>query len=296
MKRFIISVAGLSCLFMLIHGCAKKTISGDSANLKLGSYVTLDSTINGIMDISNANSAVSIMVGKYVGSPVASINIYLATGSNSEDTTGWKFIKTVTYSTGVVLSVTTAELTKALGTNPTAGNKYTLQNQVVTTDGRRYGTNNTPDTYNSFPAYNMALTWYATAVCAFTGGMGGDYYITKDVWDDYADWAPGGIPFLISGAVKDGPGTNQLSIWVYPSKYAGGTETGPMIVNVNPATGAATIVKSDLGNYGGASSETVATGGSGFVFECAGVIDLKIALSYGGSPQGNFEMILKKTP
>ena len=296
MKRIIISVAAISCLLVLFLGCAKKNISGDSKNLTMGSYVTLDSTINGIMDISNSSSAVSIKVGKYVGAPVASINIYLATGSNSEDTTGWKFIKSVSYTNGTVLSVSTAELTKALGTNPTAGNKYILQNQVVTTDGRRFGTNNTPDTYNSFPAYNMALTWYATAVCAFTGNMAGDYYLTKDAWDDYADYAPGGLPYLIAGAVKDGPGANQLSIYVYPGTYAGGTETGPMIVNVNPATGAATIVKSDLGNYGGPSSETFATGGSGFVFECAGVIDLKIAFSYGGTAEGNFEMILKKTP
>ena len=62
MKRFIISALGISCLFVLIHGCAKKTIPGDAANLTMGSYVRLDSTINGIMDISNSSSAVSIKV------------------------------------------------------------------------------------------------------------------------------------------------------------------------------------------------------------------------------------------
>jgi len=293
MKRFIISIAGIGSVILLFHGCAKKTISGDAANLKLGSYVTLDSTINGILDVGNSSSTVSIMVGKYVGSPVASINIYVATGSNTEDTTGWKFIKSVSYSTGVVLSVSTSELAKALGTAPAPGNKYTLQNQIVTTDGRRYGTNNTPDTYNSFPAYNMALTWYATAVCAFTGNMAGDYYLTKDDWDDYKDYV--GLPYLISGAVKDGPGANQISIYVYPGAPAGGVETGPMIVSVNAVTGAATIVQSDIGNYGGPSSETIVTG-KGFVFDCAGVIDLKITFNYGGTPYANQEMILKKTP
>ncbi|HEV9036607.1 MAG TPA: hypothetical protein VGQ51_08305 [Puia sp.] len=293
MKRFIISVAGIGCLFVLIHGCAKKTISGDYKNLILGSYVTLDSTINNILDVGNSGSTVSIMVGKTVGSAVSSINIYVATGSNSEDTTGWKLIKSVTYSSGAVLSVSTAELTKALGIAPAPGNKYTLQNQVVTKDGRRYATNNTPDTYNSFPAYNMALTWYATCVCAFTGNMAGDYYLTKDVWNDYG--ASGSNPVLIPGAVKDGPGANQISIYVYPGAPAGGVETGPMIVNVNPVTGAATIVKSDIGNYGGPSSETTVTG-KGFVFDCVGVIDLSITFNYGGSPYANQEMILQKTP
>jgi hypothetical protein len=293
MKKFIISFLGIGCLCVVFHACSKKNISGDSSNLILGSYITLDSTINGILDVGNSASTVSIMVGKYVGTPVASINIYVATKANTEDTAGWKFIKTVSYSKGVVLSVSTAELAKALGSNPAPGNKYTLQNQVVTTDGRKFSTYNTPDTYNSFPAYNMALTWYATAVCSFTGNMAGDYYLTKDVWNDYG--ASASNPMLIPHAVKDGPGTNQISIYVYPGAPAGGVETGPMIVNVNPATGAATIVKSDIGNYGSASSETIVTG-TGFVFDCVGVIDLQITFNYGGTPYANQEMILQKTP
>lgn len=293
MKRIIISIVGIGCVAVLLHACSKKNISGDSSNLILGSYITLDSTINGILDVGNSTSTVSIKVGKYVGSPVSTVNIYVATGSNSEDTSGWKFIKSVAYSSGMVLSVSTDELSKALGANPAPGNKYILQNQVVTTDGRKFSTYNTPDTYNSFPAYNMALTWYATAVCAFTGGMAGDYYLTKDVWNDYG--ASASNPVLIPGAVKDGPGANQISIYVYPGKPAGGVETGPMIVDVNPVTGAATIEKSDIGNYGSSSSETIATG-TGFVFDCVGVIDLSITFNYGGTPYANQEMILQKTP
>lgn len=293
MKKFIISIVGISCLLLLFHACAKKTISGDESNLLLGSYVTLDSTVNGILDVGNSNSTVSIILGKSVGAPVTTINIYAATLANKEDTTGWKFIKSVAYSKGVVLTVSTAELAKALGTAPAPGNKYTLQNQVVTSDGRKFSTSNTPDTYNSFPAYNMALTWYATAVCSFTGNMAGDYYLVKDVWNDYG--ASLSNPVMIPGAVKDGPGANQISIYVYPGAPAGGVETGPMIVNVNPTTGAATIVQSDIGNYGGPSSETTVTG-KGFVFDCVGVIDLQINFNYGGSVYANQEMILQKNP
>src|SRR5579872_5754024 len=230
MKRSIISLVAIGSVILLFHGCSKKNVSGDASNLTLGSYVTLDSTINSILDVGNSASTVSIMVGKYVGTPVASINIYAATGSNTEDTTGWKFIKSVAYSNGAVLSVSTAELAKALGANPAPGNKYTLQNQVVTTDGRKFSTYNTPDTYNSFPAYHMGLTWYATAVCSFTGHMAGDYYLTKDVWNDYG--ATPANPVLVPKAVVDGPGANQISIYVYPGAPAGGNETGPMIVDV----------------------------------------------------------------
>ncbi|HLZ86940.1 MAG TPA: hypothetical protein VKQ52_06870 [Puia sp.] len=291
MKKYIKASLCVGIICLLIHACSKKNISGDSSNLVLGSYITLDSTINNILDVGNSSSTVSIMVGKYVGNPVTTINIFVATGSNKEDTTGWKFIKSVAYSNGAVLSVSTAELAKALGANPAPGNKYTLQNQVVTSDGRKFSTFNTPDTYNSFPAYNMALTWYATAVCAFTGNMAGNYNLTKDVWNDYG--ASPSNPVLIPGAVKDGPGANQISIYVYPGAQAGGVETGQMIVSVNPVTGAATIVKSDIGNYGSPSSETIVTG-SGFVFDCVGVIDLNITFTYGGTPYANQEMILQK--
>ena len=293
MKKIIISFAVFVFVLILLHSCSKKNISGDAANLQMGSYITLDSTINGILDVGNSASTVSIKVGKSVGATVASVNIYAATGSNTEDTTKWKFIKSVSYSDGVVLSVSTAELAQALGSNPAPGNKYVLQNQVVTKDGRRFATNNTPDTYNSFPAYNMALTWYATAVCSFTGNMAGDYYLTKDQWNDYG--ATAANPVLIPHAVVDGPGANQISVYVYPGAPAGGVETAPMIVSVNASTGAATIVKSDIGNYGDPSSETVVTG-TGFVFDCVGVIDLKITFNYGGTPYANQEMILKKTP
>ena len=163
MKRLIILFAGIICLCILLQDCSKKNIAGDVGNLVMGSYITLDSVISNTLSISNPTSAASIMVGKYVGSPVASINVYVATASNVEDTTGWKYIKSQSYSNGAVLSVSTAELAKALGANPLSGKKYTLQNQVVTADGRRFSTYNTPDTYNSFPAYNMALTWYAKA-------------------------------------------------------------------------------------------------------------------------------------
>jgi hypothetical protein len=289
MKKFIIPFLciGLACI--VTHACSKKGISGDESNLILGSYITLDSTINGFLDVSNSTSAVSIKVGKVVGVPVTTINIFLATGSNSEDTTGWVLIKSLPYSDGVVLSVTTTDIANALGSNPVAGNKYVLQNQVVTTDGRKFSTFNTPDTYNSFPAYNMALTWYATAVCAFTGNMAGNYDLTKDAWDDYG--ASASNPVLIPNAVVDGPGANQISIYVYPGPAAG-TETGPMIVNVDPVTGTATIVKSDVGNYG-PGAEAIVTG-SGIIFDCTGYIDLKIDWNVGGSDYGVYEMILQK--
>lgn len=289
MKRIIISSLFAALLFTLLYACRKDNINGDSKNLLLGSYITLDSTINSILDVSNSSATVSIKVKNSVGSPVSTINIFVATKSNTEDTTGWILVKSVPFSAGVVLSVSTAELSKALGVPAAPGTKYTLQNQVVTTDGRKYSTYNTPDNYNSFPAYNMALTWYATAICPFVAPVGGTYTITKDAWDDY------NVPTVIPGAVVDGPGPNQISIYVYPATKpvtgGNGYPKNPIVVTVNPANGSATVVKSDIGNYGG---DDYFVTGSGYVFSCVGVIDLSLDFVQDGADQGVYEMILRK--
>ena len=206
MKKIITAFLCIGLAFLLLHSCKKAGyINGTANNLVLGSYITLDSTVNASLNIASPTSAVSIIVKGYVGSPVASINIYAATGSSVTDTTTWVLIKNVPYAAGVVLSVTTTELAAAFGSTPLSpGNEYTLQNEVVTTDGRKFSVGNTPSTYNSFPGYNMALTWYATAVCTFVNtDAAGTYKVVTDTWVDYF---PGNLV-----PVTAGPGTNEVS-------------------------------------------------------------------------------------
>src|SRR5580698_1592298 len=181
MKKIILSFLGFGLLLLGVNSCKKSFVNGDAKILVEGSYITLDSIINESLDFSNQAATVSIKVGSK-GSPVASVNIFVATGSYSLDTTGWILIKNVPYSAGVVLSVSTAELSAALApASILPGNVYVLQNQVVTKDGRTFSVANTPSTYNSFPAYNMALTWGATAVCAFSQAAAvGNYSVVSD--------------------------------------------------------------------------------------------------------------------
>jgi hypothetical protein len=283
MRKIIITSLGIFLAYILMYSCRKSDIKGDSSNLVLGSYVTLDSVVNANLDVANAASAVSIKVDKAVGEPVASINIYAATASGVEDVTGWKLIKNVPYSDGVVLSVTTAELQAAFGATPLApGNIYTLQNEVVTKSGRKFSVANTPDTYNSFPAYNMALSWKATAVCAFVQSeSAGTYKVVTDKWVDYN---PGDII-----TVSAGPGPNQLNALIYPSVIiGGGTGQVNTIIDVNPATGVATVAKQQTGYYGSASPGNLVTvSGTGFVFSCTGLISLTFTVNVGGTDYKN---------
>src|SRR6186713_1287837 len=186
MKRISISVIGILLMFALAISCRKDNINGDSKNLIGGSYITLGGTLNSNLDISKPASTVSIKIKGTVGEPVTSINVYAATG-DPLDSTQWVLIKNVPYTDGVELKVNTAELTTAFGATPlTAGNVYTLQNEVVTKTGRKFSAANTPTNYTSFAGYNMALSWSATSVCEFIQADAiGTYKVVTDSWEDY---------------------------------------------------------------------------------------------------------------
>ncbi|HXB43107.1 MAG TPA: hypothetical protein VNV85_03585 [Puia sp.] len=288
MKKIIITISTVLFAFCLIGSCKKSHISGDAKDLILGSYITLDSVINENLDFSDPTATVSIKVGSK-GSPVASVNIFIATGSNALDTTSWVLVKNVPFSDGVVLSVTTADLSAALAKvsqtiNP--GTQYVLQNEVITKGGKYYSVSNTPSNYNSLPGYNMALSWQATAVCAFNQANSlGLYQVVTDTWVDYL---PGDTIYVFAG-----PNANSVSFYAYPGGIRdGGTNRVPWIVNIDPATGAATVANQFVGDYPGNISTQVSA--TGFVFSCTGVVSLVVNVDYGGSPYAGQVFALQK--
>lgn len=287
MKRIIISSLSIFLVLGLVFSCKKNDINGDPSKLVGGSYITLDSTINSFLDISTSTASVSIKVKNTVGEKAAGITIYAATGTPVDDTTKWVKIKTVPYADGMVLGVTTTELATAFGSTPlAAGNVYTLQNVVTTASGRRFSVYNTPSNYNSFPAYNMALTWTATAVCPFIQADAiGDYKVVSDKnWQDFS------VGDIIT--VSAGPDANSLSFLAYPSPAAGGTNRQPWILHVDQVKDVATMANQDIGDYPGpVHSKASATG---LVFSCTGLISLKVNVDYGGTPYSNQEFILQK--
>lgn len=291
MKKITLLLLGLACAFFVINSCKKSDVNGfgNAKGLILGSYIQLDSIINTSLNFSDPTATVSMKVGAVKGSPVASINIYVATGANSSDPTGWKLIKNVPYSDGVVLTVSTAELATALApATITPGNQYVLQNEVVTNDGRKFSLANTPSSYNSFPAYNMGLSWYATAVCAFVASdAAGTYKVLTDTWVDYS------VGSLVP--VSAGPGLNEVSFIMYPGAQAGGIQQVPTIVDVDPVTDVATISPQFTGYYGSATpGNKVTVSGSGLVFSCAGYITLNVTVNVGGTDYAGYQFIISK--
>jgi hypothetical protein len=285
------------CLFGLIilAGCKKSGIQNplaDVANLSVGSYITLASTVNLNFSFNTPTSTVSIKVDQYAGSgEVDKIVLYVVAGANS-DPASWKKIKTIPFTgAGTVLSATSQEVATALGVTVASlspGNFYTFYNQVVTKDGRTFDLSNTIGALENNSNYNAIFRWQAFITCPFVGPVGGTYRVVQDDWQD---WLPGNTVI-----VADGPGANQINLSaVWPNPVYGNI-VNPLIVNIDPATGTAKVPLVTFGAYSplatarGAGAADVA----GYVFSCTGFITLTMLVTYNGSSQGNLKLVLQK--
>jgi len=302
MKKLLTIIIAAGALVFFANSC-KKTGGAinplaDVKNLGIGSYLVLDSTINLNFESAQINtSTVGILVSEYPnGEPVDHIIIYAVKGSNY-DTTTWHLIKTVAYAgKGTKLAVTGAELATALGVDPstfTAGSFYSFYTRIVTKSGKSYDVSNTGNNAGSGlitgPYYYSAFVFTAYMTCPFTGGMAGTYTV---VADDWADWKEGQAV-----QVTDGPGANQINLSkVYPG---GGIIDQPLIVNVAPSNGVATIPKVSFGGYSAGGTLYTAEGANandvaGYVFSCTGYITLTMDIQGGGTDYGPNRLILQK--
>ena len=190
MKKIIITTLSVVFALFLINSCRKSNINGDAKDLTLGSYITLDSIINENLNFSDPTASVSIIVGSSL-TAVASINIFHC---NRIKRVGYYFLgiskKCSLYQwPGIVCDYCGNQC--SFGESEPDYRAWNAicapKNEVVTVDGRYFSVSNTPSNYNSLPGYNMALSWQATAVCAFSQASSiGLYQVTFDGdWQDF---------------------------------------------------------------------------------------------------------------
>ena len=288
MKKILSIITSVSLLFLF--SCKKGDINGAFESQTTGSYVTKVAIGNDKINYANlAASKVDVTVHEY-GNPVDKIKIFVSKGNASTDKTTWKLVKEVPYSGDTKLEVSATEIATALGipvTGLETGATYSLYNQVIGKDGQVHDITNMNSAMYGSPNYNALMTWAAVVVCPFTGNMAGNYRVIKDDW---VDWSPGEIV-----PVTDGPGANKVNLsQVWPNP-AYGTTVNPFLVNVDPATGQATITSGvNIGDYGGYTFVT-GSGSTGYIFSCTG--DIKLVCRMSAPPfgdQGNLGLILKK--
>ncbi len=277
----------ITALFLLISfSCKKQELLSNFDNLGVGSYLTLTKKNNLTIDFANqATSKVSIEVGSK-GSAVDKVNIYVVDGA-SLDKTKWKLVKTVPFAEGVTLEVSAVEIKTALGVNIKPGSTYTLYNEIVTKDGRKFSSANIDPDFEAQAGYNMAMSWVATTTCPYDGTVfTGTFFITKDTWQDFNIGDP--------VQVQTGPGANQITIFVYPSP-AFGTNRRGVVLNVNAATGNVTIPTQIVGDYPPDTDITME--GVGTVNSCQKLITLTgIKFGQGGVIlyPGPYQLTLKQ--
>lgn len=278
LKQFL----AICIAIVLLQSCKKEEGLVEFTSLERGSYLKLSAKVNDILNAINAASTVSIKVTEY-GESVDKIKIYVTKGSKTAAKTSWKLIKEVPYSGETTLVVSNAEIKTALAAaSIEPGVTYWLYNEVITKTGRTFSLANTFSDFEGLPAYNMALTWKAVAICPFVAADAvGTYTITTDPWD-------GAVGETATVTATANTATVNL---LFP--YAANPGVAPVVVKITPETGSAVVDKQVYGSYG-AGFENFSCAGSGFVFSCTGTIDLTLTHTLGTSGYGTYRIVLKK--
>jgi len=285
MKKIISSLFYTALVAIAMSSCQKGEVVQDVNSLSIGSYVTLVTAGNNIIDATNlAGSKVSASVKEY-GSAQEKLIVYVTKAPQTNDKTLWKKVKEYTNNGGTYnLEVNGQEIATALGTTPGPGETYILYNQVITKDGRKFDVSNTLPDLATVGQYNLKLTWNAVVVCPFVPAQAtGKYTITKDGWDGAV-----GQPCNIVGSTGKAV-VSYLFPWADVPGY------NPVTITVDPATGAATVAKQTYGSYGAGYENFTCEGTGGFFFSCKG--DFSINLTHklpNGSSYGTYPIALKK--
>jgi len=253
-----------------------------------GSYLRLDSSINRNINYADLNNSQVGIIVSGIGEEVDSVIVYVST-NNSTNLSTWRRVKAFkTADNKATLTVRATEIAAALGIPATSlnpGNQYILWNEVVTKSGRRFSLQNTNAEFESSADYRMGLRWATTVICPFDPtASAGVYTITQDPWDG----ATGATAVVTTTS-------NTVTItYLYPAAGLYNQPAQAVTINVNPATGAATMPKQVYGGYGSAFANFTGQG-TGYVFSCTGTITLNVThVSAGGTSYGTYPITLKK--
>jgi hypothetical protein len=220
-------------------------------------------------------------IGKRVrpwGSPISRVNVYVVKGQNNNQT-AWKLVKSYTRNPTDTsyfdIRVTAQEIATALTlpldqTTFNLGSVFTCYTEVITSDNKKFTINNTNADVTAAGSFYFAIfNFSGSVVCPFVpASMAGNYRVVADEWED---WAVGDIlTNVVVNATSNSMGIQN----VFPNPAFGGNTPSPILVNINPTTGAATVTNSTYGRYGTTTVAVTSQGSANFVLACTGNIKL----------------------
>ncbi len=302
MKKLIIPFLSLSVV-LLMYACTKN--NDPSINLingvAKGGFLQWNQKVPGTplkFDPNNlATSTVSIKVKRYPGgSAMTGVNVYV--GSSSSKST-WKLIKNVPMTDSGALSVTGADVAKAMGVNISTfaiGQQFTFYNEMVASNGVLYSMDNTNSAdFESQAPYNASLRWNAVIFCNYdpTVFNNATYTVVRDDWADYP--TPNQSPVTsTSSTTANVDGTYNISLLCYPNMdpVNGGANRRAVTLVVSPADNSVTVAKQIYGDYPPVTGASHA--GTGSVNSCKGTITLNLTHYYGVNSYPGQVVILQK--
>ncbi|MEO6356901.1 MAG: hypothetical protein ABIU77_11450 [Ferruginibacter sp.] len=153
--------------------------------------------------------------------------------------------------------------------------------------------------YNTYYARAYATNSVGTAygnevifvtACPYNHSMAGTYVVVRDDWQD---WSPGE-----KVNITNGPDANQINLnQVWPNSLYG-YPTNPLLVNINPANGIASVPLVTFAHYPIGAFATAQGAGNdynaGYVSSCSGRIYLNMIITFDGKNIGENKLILQK--
>ncbi len=291
MTKNIIFYFFLSILFI---GCSKDDGSVPKAvgvERVPAPKITKDATGSAAIDFANpANFNGKYNVGLYFSNDVPPSKMDIVIRKNGSSA-GVKVLQGGITTFPSSLSITGAKIVELFGAIASS-DTYEIGADIYTASGKKYeafpavgaGYGSTGFTADH-PGFSAAITYNVSCPTFIQSAFSGKFKVVTDTWQDYA-----------VGDELDvvmGPGTNQLTIFAYPSPSYGTNRRG-IIINVSP-TQVVTIPEQIIGDYdagGGAFDSNITIQGDGTVNSCTKTISLTGlsfkkgmgGAAYGGGP------------
>ncbi len=306
MKKNIIITLLLFAITGGLYSCTEKFVNdfdGFVEGLTTGSYLhgkasfdaatntwTDQSLLGNTLDAANlATARVGVKVRQWGENQINTVNIYVVRNTDANQA-NWKFIKKYTIAPGDTsyfdIYVTAQEIATALNLQLNAntgnfapGSIFTCYVEVITAAGKKFTTNNSNFTGTGANFYYPIFTFRASVVCPYIPAqMPGNYKVIEDGWDD---WPAGTI---LNNIVSATTATSLSLLNVFPNPAYGGNSPQPVVVNINPVSGVATVTNQTYGNYGATPIALTTSGSANFVYSCTGTITLLMRHHVPGSP------------
>lgn len=304
MKNKLLIIPVLFAVVFGVTSCSpttKNDIQEYIGGFSVGAYLREATVFNGTTGAFAANgnlgntidfgNLAGSKIGKRVrpwGAPISKVNVYVVKGQNNSQA-AWKLVKSYdrspTDTSYFDIVVTAQEMATALAlpfdqTTFTLGSVFTCYTEIITSDGKKYTINNTNADVTAAGSFYFAIfNFNGSVVCPFVpAAMAGNYKVIADEWED---WAPGDI---LNNVVVNAT-SNSMGIQnVFPNPAFGGNTPTPILVNINPTTGVATVTNSTYGRYGTTTIAVTTQGNANFVLACTGNIKLLLRHHVPGNP------------